>query len=175
MLYINNAAVIGNLIYSGVLERFPALQVVSSRAVPAGSPSSSRRSTTSGREDHGRRGAPVHGALGVFPPAVPHCFWFERRGIPEGDRGPRLGAPHVRDRYPHPTCTYPDGLAFAAGRTAQLDDPRHAGHHGSQRGAALPHRPAGAGAGIGVGSGGSGGSGGGISMSAGIGIGGASA
>jgi predicted TIM-barrel fold metal-dependent hydrolase len=50
------------------------------------------------------------------------CFWFERRGIPEAIEV--LGWEHLmfETDYPHPTCTYPDGLAFAADALAGLDD-----------------------------------------------------
>jgi predicted TIM-barrel fold metal-dependent hydrolase len=50
------------------------------------------------------------------------CFWFERQGIAEAIAV--LGWEHLlfETDFPHPTCTYPDGLEFAAAALATIDD-----------------------------------------------------
>lgn len=51
------------------------------------------------------------------------CFWFERQGIAEAIG--TLGWEHLmfETDYPHPTCTYPDGLAYASAALADIDSP----------------------------------------------------
>jgi predicted TIM-barrel fold metal-dependent hydrolase len=124
MLYINNAAVIGNLIYSGVLERFPALQVVSVESGAGWIPFVLQALDYQVGEM--TTAAVAHLSMApseYFRRQFHTCFWFERRGIPEAIEV--LGWEHLmfETDYPHPTCTYPDGLAFAADALAQLDDP----------------------------------------------------
>ena len=50
------------------------------------------------------------------------CFWFERQGI--GDAIEAIGWDHLmfETDYPHPTCTYPDGLQYAAEALDGIDD-----------------------------------------------------
>ena len=50
------------------------------------------------------------------------CFWFERQGI--GDAIEAIGWDHLmfETDYPHPTCTYPDGLQYAAEALDDIDD-----------------------------------------------------
>ncbi len=128
MLYLNNAAVLGNIVYSGVLERHPTLQVVS---VESGAgwipfflealdyqlgemPASARASLSMAPSDYVRR--QVHA-----------CFWFERQGI--GHVLDALGPERLlfETDFPHPTCTYPDGLAYAeAALSGATDEVRRA-------------------------------------------------
>ncbi len=123
MLYINNAGVIGNLIYSGVLERHPALQVVSVESGVGWIPFVLHALDYQIGEM--APGAVEHLSMApsdYFRRQIHSCFWFERRGIPEAIR--TLGWEHLmfETDYPHPTCTYPDGLAFAAEALADVDD-----------------------------------------------------
>jgi predicted TIM-barrel fold metal-dependent hydrolase len=123
MLYINNAAVIGNLIYSGVLERFPALQVVSVESGVGWIPFVLQALDYQVGEMTTAAVAHLHMAPSdYFRRQFHSCFWFERRGIPEAVEV--LGWEHLmfETDFPHPTCTYPDGLAFAADALARLDD-----------------------------------------------------
>jgi predicted TIM-barrel fold metal-dependent hydrolase len=123
MLYLNNAAVLGNLIYAGVLERHPALQVVSVESGVGWIPffmhaldyqigemaPKSIDSLTMTPSDYFRR-------------QVHSCFWFERQGLQQVIDV--LGHEHVmfETDFPHPTCTYPNGLAFAAEALAGIGD-----------------------------------------------------
>jgi len=122
MLYLNNAGVLANLVYSGVLERHPTLQVVSVESgvgwlpffmqaldyqIGEMSPSAIEHLSMA-PSDYFRR--QVHA-----------CFWFERQGIQHVIDA--IGHDHLmfETDFPHPTCTYPDGLDIAAGALAGMD------------------------------------------------------
>jgi predicted TIM-barrel fold metal-dependent hydrolase len=123
MLYLNNAAVLANLIYSGVLERFPTLQVVSVESGVGWIPFLLR--------------ALDHQITEMAPDAMDYlsmapseyfrrqihsCFWFERQGIDEALEA--LGSQHLmfETDFPHPTCTFPDGLDYAAAALADVSE-----------------------------------------------------
>jgi uncharacterized protein len=123
MLYLNNAKVLANLLYSGVLERFPALNVVSVESGVGWIP------FVLEALDYGV-GEMAPGAMDYLSMApseyfrrqVYACFWFERAGLTGAIEA--LGAGHVlfETDFPHPTCTYPDGLQIAAEALAQVKD-----------------------------------------------------
>lgn len=122
MLYLNNAKVLANLIYSGVLERFPRLQIVSVESAVGWIPfllqalDYQAREMTPGSMDHLSL-APSE----YFRRQIHACFWFERRGIT--DVIDALGHEHLmfETDFPHPTCTFPDGLDYAADALADVD------------------------------------------------------
>jgi predicted TIM-barrel fold metal-dependent hydrolase len=122
MMYLSNAAVLANIIVSGVLERFPTLQVVSVESgigwIPFFLQALDHQITET-----------VPGAVeylsmppsGYFRRQVHGCFWFEQHGLAEALAA--LGDRHVmfETDFPHPTCLYPDSLTAAAPALAQLD------------------------------------------------------
>jgi len=124
LIYLHNAGVIGNLIYAGVLERFPALQVVSVESGVGWIPFLLQAL------DH-QIGEMAPGAMDhlrmlpsdYFRRQMHSCFWFERRGLKEALEA--VGWQHLmfETDYPHPTCTYPDGLEVAAEALSSVDDP----------------------------------------------------
>ncbi len=134
MLYLNNAKVLANLLYSGVLERFPALNVVSVESGVGWIP------FVLEALDYGV-GEMAPGAMDYLSMApseyfrrqVYACFWFERAGLAGAIEA--LGPGHLlfETDFPHPTCTYPDGLRHR-GRGARTGDGprdpgrRHGGH-----------------------------------------------
>ncbi len=124
MLYLNNAGVLANLIYSGVLERFPDLQVVSVESAVGWIPFMLEAL------DHqlGEMSPAVAAELSMMPSEyfarqIHACFWFERQGIADVIRA--IGHEHLlfETDFPHPTCTYPDGLDYAATALAEVPDP----------------------------------------------------
>jgi uncharacterized protein len=124
MLYINNATVVGNMIYSGVLERFPTLQVVSVESGVGWIPFILHALDY----QIGEMGIGAMDHLSMAPSEYfrrqfHSCFWFERQGIREAIEV--LGWEHLmfETDYPHPTCTYPDGLGYAAAALGEIDDP----------------------------------------------------
>jgi predicted TIM-barrel fold metal-dependent hydrolase len=123
MLYVNNAAVIGNMIYSGVLERFPTLQFVSVESGVGWIPFVLQALDYQIGEM--TAGATAHLSMkpsDYFRRQFHSCFWFERQGIAEAIAV--LGWEHLlfETDFPHPTCIYPDGLEFAAAALATIDD-----------------------------------------------------
>jgi len=123
MLYINNAAVVGNMIYSGVLERFPNLQFVSVESGVGWIPFVLQALDYQVGEM--TPGAVAHLSMkpsDYFRRQFHSCFWFERQGIAEAIAV--LGWEHLlfETDFPHPTCTYPDGLEYAAAALATVDD-----------------------------------------------------
>lgn len=124
LIYLHNAGVIGNLIFSGVLERFPSLQLVSVESGVGWIPFLLRALDYQVGEL-----SPAASDHLSLPPSeyfrrqFHSCFWFEEEGIPEVIGA--IGWEHLlfETDYPHPTCTYPDGLEVAARALAEIDDP----------------------------------------------------
>lgn len=115
MLYLNNAGVLANLIYSGVLERHPSLQVVSVESGVGWIPFFMQALDY----QMGEMAETVAASLSMVPSEyfrrqVHACFWFETDGIEEVIAA--IGPDHVmfETDFPHPTCTYPLGLDYAA-------------------------------------------------------------
>ena len=82
MLYLNNAGVLANLIYSGVLERHPSLQVVSVESGAGWIPFFMEALDY----QVGEMSAAAADALsmepsGYFRRQIHACFWFEQRGL----------------------------------------------------------------------------------------------
>jgi predicted TIM-barrel fold metal-dependent hydrolase len=128
MMYLTNAGVVGNLIYSGVLERFPELKVVSVESGIGWIPfflealDYQLGEMTPGSMDHLSM-APSD----YFRRQVYACFWFERSGLPEAIE--RVGADHLlfETDFPHPTCLYPNMLDYADAALRDVDDDAVAG------------------------------------------------
>jgi predicted TIM-barrel fold metal-dependent hydrolase len=123
MLYLNNAAVFGNLIYSGVLERHPKLQVVSVESGVGWIPFflqalDYQLGEMSPRSLEHLSMTPTE----YFRRQVHACFWFETSGIDRAIEA--IGHRHLmfETDFPHPTCSFPDGLEIAAKALAHVDD-----------------------------------------------------
>jgi predicted TIM-barrel fold metal-dependent hydrolase len=123
MMYLSNARVLANLIFSGVLERFPSVKFVSVESgigwIPFFLESLDYQMYESSPS--------VVKALSMLPSEyfkrqVYGCFWFETRQVKPVIEA--LGASQIlfETDYPHPTCLYPDPVASAARALAGLDD-----------------------------------------------------
>jgi predicted TIM-barrel fold metal-dependent hydrolase len=122
MLFLNNGAVLANLVISGVLERHPTLQIVSVESGVGWIPFFMQAL------DHQflEMSPEVVDSLSMLPSEyfrrqIHACFWFEREGV---DRVIQvLGAERVlfETDFPHPTCTYPGGVARALDALTSLD------------------------------------------------------
>jgi predicted TIM-barrel fold metal-dependent hydrolase len=127
-MYLTNAGVVGNLIYSGVLERFPQLQVVSVESGVGWIPfflealDYQLGEMTPGSMDHLSM-APSD----YFRRQIYACFWFERTGLSEVIE--RVGSDHLlfESDFPHPTCLYPNMLDYADEALREVDDDAVAG------------------------------------------------
>jgi uncharacterized protein len=123
MMYLGNARVIGNLIYAGVLERFPSLQVVSVESgvgwipfvlealdyqIQETSPGTMERLSMKPSE--------------YFRRQMYACFWFEEHSIVSTIESVGVDNCMFETDFPHPTCLYPDPLARVAVSLAGVDD-----------------------------------------------------
>jgi predicted TIM-barrel fold metal-dependent hydrolase len=120
---MSNARVLGNLIFSGVLERFPDVKFVSVESgigwIPFFLESLDYQLYESSPS--------VVDALSMLPSEyfrrqVYGCFWFEHRMVRQVIDA--LGASQVlfETDFPHPTCLYPDPLGSVTRALDGLDD-----------------------------------------------------
>jgi predicted TIM-barrel fold metal-dependent hydrolase len=123
MLFLNNGAVLANLIFSGVLERHPALQIVSVESGAGWIPFFMQALDYQLGEM-----APATAELLSMTPSqyfrrqIYTCFWFEHDGIDQVLKA--LGPERLlfETDFPHPTCAYPGGVARALDTLAGLDE-----------------------------------------------------
>jgi predicted TIM-barrel fold metal-dependent hydrolase len=115
MMYITNARVLANLIYSGLLERQPGLKVVSVESGIGWIPfvlealDHQADETAAGSMDYLSLRPSEY-----FKRQVYACYWFEK--IDVAHTFELLGADNIlfETDFPHPTCLYPDSLSWAA-------------------------------------------------------------
>ena len=122
MIYLHNASVVANMVYSGVLERFPTLQMVSVESGVGWIPFLMRALDYQIHEmAPGAMDFLSMAPSEYFRRQVHSCFWFERQGLNEAIEA--IGPQHImfETDYPHPTCLYPDGLDVAAEALAPVD------------------------------------------------------
>jgi predicted TIM-barrel fold metal-dependent hydrolase len=115
MIFVNNAGVLSNLIFSGVLERFPRLKFASVESGVGWIPFLLEALDYQLEQE-------VPGASEIlsmkpseyFRRQIYACFWFERKGLrPALDA---LGEDNVmfESDFPHPTCLYPEPVDYVA-------------------------------------------------------------
>ncbi|GIX29697.1 MAG: amidohydrolase [Porticoccaceae bacterium] len=107
MLFLNNGRVLGNLILSGLLDRFPRLRFVSVESGIGWIPFlleaiDYQYAETGANAAHLERRPSEYFATNFYA-----CFWFERRDLTADIR--RLGVDNVlfETDFPHPICLYP--------------------------------------------------------------------
>jgi len=123
MIFMANGRVLANLIYSGVLERYPSVKFVSVESGIGWIPFFLEALDYQLYES-----APnVVSSLSILPSEyfkrqVYGCFWFENRGLKASLEA--LGATRVmfETDYPHPTCLYPDPIKTVEKALSGLDD-----------------------------------------------------
>jgi predicted TIM-barrel fold metal-dependent hydrolase len=112
MLYVANARVIANMLYSGILERFPRLKVVSVESgigwIPFTLEALDHQLTETAPHLLGTR-------LSMKPSEYFHrqmyaCFWFESRDLVRSIEDLGVDNCMFETDFPHPTCLYPDSL-----------------------------------------------------------------
>jgi len=124
MMYLSNASVMANLIFSGVLERHPDVQFVSVESgigwIPFFLQSLDYQQAQSTPGTYGSKFSLT--PTEYFHRQMHACFWFEERGVAEAVAA--LGDTNVmfETDYPHPTCLYPDSLATASAAVRTLPD-----------------------------------------------------
>jgi predicted TIM-barrel fold metal-dependent hydrolase len=115
MMYLTNARVLANIIYSGLLERHPQLAVVSVERGIGWIPfvlealDHQADETAPGTLDYLSMRPSEY-----FRRQMYACFWFERADVAHDIQC--LGAERIlfETDFPHPTCLYPDSLGYAA-------------------------------------------------------------
>jgi uncharacterized protein len=122
MLFVNNAGVLSNLIFSGVLERFPKLKFASVESGVGWIPFLLEALDYQLEEE-------VPGASEIlsmkpsdyFRRQIYGCFWFERKGLPAALAA--LGPDNLmfESDFPHPTCLYPEPVGYVAQTLAGLE------------------------------------------------------
>lgn len=124
MLYINNAGVLANLVYAGVLERFPRLRIVSVESAVGWIPFMMQALDYQVGEMPAEASAHLSLAPSeYFRRQIYACFWFEQSGVNEAIKA--LGHERIlfETDFPHPTCTFPKGLSYAAQALREVDKP----------------------------------------------------
>jgi predicted TIM-barrel fold metal-dependent hydrolase len=115
MMYITNARVLANIIYSGMLERHPRLKVVSVESGIGWIPfvlealDHQANETAPGAMDHLSLRPSEY-----FRRQIYACYWFEKMDV--AHTFDVLGHDNIlfETDFPHPTCLYPDSLTYAA-------------------------------------------------------------
>jgi uncharacterized protein len=123
MLYLNNASCLANMVFTGVLERYPTLQIVSVESGVGWFPFFMQALDHQASElPPGTMDYLSMPPSGYFKRQIHACFWFERSGLAAAVEA--LGAENImfETDYPHPTCTYPNGLELAAESLAGITD-----------------------------------------------------
>lgn len=123
MMYLSNARVLANLVFSGVLERFPTVKFVSVESGVGWIPFFLESLDYQLHES-----APsVVDALSMAPSEyfrrqLYGCFWFEANAL--GPVIDALGAERLlfETDYPHPTCLYPDPIERVGQALVGIDD-----------------------------------------------------
>jgi uncharacterized protein len=122
-LFLGNARVIGNLIYAGILERYPDLKFVSVESGVGWIPfylDALDYEMSETMPNDGRKLSLKPSEY--FRRQFYSCFWFERTGLATAIAA--LGPETVmfETDFPHPTCLYPNGLDHLRETASQLDE-----------------------------------------------------
>jgi predicted TIM-barrel fold metal-dependent hydrolase len=106
MIFFNNGKVVSNLIYSGVLDRFPDLKFVSVESGVGWVPFLMEALDYQLKEIAGTKRFPLTPAE-YFRRNFYACFWFEQQDVSDTLR--RVGIDNVlfETDFPHPTSLYP--------------------------------------------------------------------
>ena len=122
MMYLSNASVMANLIFSGVLERHPDVNFVSVESgvgwIPFFLQSLDYQQVQSMPGTFGTKFSLT--PTEYFQRQMYGCFWFEDAGLAGAVQA--LGDDRVmfETDFPHPTCLYPDSMELAGSALAQL-------------------------------------------------------
>ncbi len=122
-LFMENARVLGNLIYSGVLERFPKVKVVSVESGIGWIPFMLETLDYEWSETNSQAelALPMKPS-DYFRRQIYGCFWFERTGPKDLVR--QIGEDNLlfETDFPHPTCLYPGVQDHLADVTADWSE-----------------------------------------------------
>ncbi|HKD67399.1 MAG TPA: amidohydrolase family protein [Candidatus Binataceae bacterium] len=115
MLFMHNAQIFANIIYSGLLERFPKLKFVSVESGVGWMPFLLETLDYELEE-----AAPRTKKILTMKPSeyfkrnIYSCFWFEDKGLHNALDAVGVDNLMFETDFPHPTCLYPNALAHVA-------------------------------------------------------------
>ncbi len=116
MLFMHNAQVFANIVYSGILERFPKLNFVSVESGVGWMPFLLEAL------DYELDEAAPHAKdfltmkpSEYFKRQIYACFWFEQEGFRTALDAVGVDNIMFETDFPHPTCLYPNALDHVAG------------------------------------------------------------
>jgi predicted TIM-barrel fold metal-dependent hydrolase len=122
VLYLSNARVLGNIIYSGILERYPTLKVVSVESGVGWIPfflealDYQITETAPRTMDHLSMKPSEY-----FRRQMYACFWFENEELVPSLEAVGYDQCMFETDFPHPTCLYPDSLTRVADALEGVD------------------------------------------------------
>ncbi len=122
MLFMHNAQVFANIIYSGLLERFPRLKFVSVESGVGWMPFLLETLDYELEE-----AAPRAKKILTMKPSeyfkrnIYSCFWFEDQGLHNAIRAVGVDNLMFETDFPHPTCLYPNALDHVAHTLGDFD------------------------------------------------------
>jgi predicted TIM-barrel fold metal-dependent hydrolase len=122
MLFMHNAQIFANIIYSGLLERFPKLKFVSVESGVGWMPFLMETLDYELEE-----AAPRTKKILTMKPSeyfkrnIYSCFWFEEQGLHNAIRAVGVDNIMFETDFPHPTCLYPNAMDHDAHTLEGLD------------------------------------------------------
>jgi predicted TIM-barrel fold metal-dependent hydrolase len=122
-LFFDNARVLGNLLYSGILERFPKVKVVSVESGIGWIPFLLETLDYEAQET----GSYKNGKLKMLPSEyfrrqVYGCFWFETNAPQKLIQDVGVNNVLFETDFPHPTCLYPNNRNHLQKAMGHLDE-----------------------------------------------------
>jgi predicted TIM-barrel fold metal-dependent hydrolase len=122
-LFMENSRVVGNMLYSGVLERYPNIKVVSVESGIGWIPFMLEAldyewSETSSMEECGLQMLPSE----YFKRQMYGCFWFEKTAPKKLIEAVGENNIMFETDFPHPTCLYPDVQGYLEEITEDWSD-----------------------------------------------------
>ena len=127
MLFMHNAQIFANIIFSGLLERFPKLKFVSVESGVGWLPFLMETLDYELKE-----AAPRTKKILTMKPSeyfkrnVYSCFWFEDQGLHNAIRAVGVDNLMFETDFPHPTCLYPNAMDYVGHTLEGLDFERQA-------------------------------------------------
>ena len=139
LLFIGNARVVTNIILSGMLERHPALQMVSVESGVGWIPFILEALDYEMSENAPKQlEQALHAAVGVLQAPFFATFWFEKNNVPALVESVGEDCILFETDFPHPTCLYPKPLETVAEKMSTLTPTAQRKILGRERRQAVP-------------------------------------
>lgn len=111
MLFVNNSRVMANIIFSGLLDRYPQLKFVSVESGIGWIPFI-LEALDFEYDEVDQVGALQRKPSEYFKTNFYACFWFERENLAETARQVGIDNVMFETDFPHPNCLYPDPMGY---------------------------------------------------------------